>query len=88
MALCLQHTERTFHNHHGKEIGSESGYWIVDHDYNSPHTVTSYVPEIANARLVGNDCERHLYCGLPYLMPVLSFIWLVYNTFENNLYDL
>ncbi|KAL0278689.1 UNVERIFIED_CONTAM: hypothetical protein PYX00_000439 [Menopon gallinae] len=77
----LLHTQRTFHNRHGVEIGSESGYWIVDHDCNSPHTAAPFVPELNYAKQMDKDCEKHLYCGFPYLMPVLSFIrkthWIV-----------
>jgi hypothetical protein len=48
-------------------------------DQNSPHIVKSLVPEVANAELVKDDCIQHLYCGMPYLMPALSFIWYVHN---------
>jgi hypothetical protein len=48
-------------------------------DLNSPHTVKSLVPEVANAELVKDDCVQHLYCGMPYLVPALSFIWYVHD---------
>lgn len=73
--FMMIHTERSFHNRQGKEIGTESGYWIVDHDYNSPHTVKPFVPEMSYAKFMSKDCEKYLYCGYPYLMPVTSFIW-------------
>lgn len=44
-------------------------------DLNSPQSVERYVKEIAQAELVEKDCVEHLYCGLPYLVPVLSLIW-------------
>lgn len=44
-------------------------------DINSPHTVDRYVPEITKAELVRQDCQDYLYCGLPYLVPVLTMIW-------------
>lgn len=45
-------------------------------DVNSPHTVDRYVPDMKNAQLVTKeDCEDNLYCGLPYLVPVLTMIW-------------
>lgn len=34
-----------------------------------------FVPEVASAQLVNKDCSNYLYCGLPYLVPVLSMIW-------------
>ncbi|KAJ8939085.1 hypothetical protein NQ314_011239 [Rhamnusium bicolor] len=30
---------------------------------------------MTKAELVTQDCEDHLYCGLPYLVPVLTMIW-------------
>lgn len=44
-------------------------------DINSPHTVDYYVPKMKTAELVRKDCEDYLYCGLPYLVPVMSMIW-------------
>lgn len=44
-------------------------------DLNSPHSVERYVNEVNRAELVTKDCDDHLYCGLPYLVPVLSLIW-------------
>lgn len=44
-------------------------------DINSPHTVDRYVPEMTQAEPVVRDCVDHLYCGLPYLVPVLTMIW-------------
>jgi hypothetical protein len=48
-------------------------------DENSPHSVKSLVPEVANAELVKDDCIQHLYCGMPYLMPAMSLIWYVHD---------
>lgn len=44
-------------------------------DINSPHTVDRHVPHMKNAELVSEDCVKYLYCGLPYLVPVLNMIW-------------
>lgn len=44
-------------------------------DINSPHTVDRHVPAMQNAQLVTKDCDDYLYCGLPYLVPVLTMIW-------------
>lgn len=43
-------------------------------DINSPHTVDRHVPEMVTAELVQQDCVDYLYCGLPYLVPVLTMI--------------
>lgn len=43
-------------------------------DINSPHTVDKYVPEMTKATLLDKDCKERLFCGVPYLVPVLSLI--------------
>lgn len=30
---------------------------------------------MVNAKLIVEDCQKYLYCGQPYLVPVQSFIW-------------
>lgn len=78
--LCvLQHADRTFHDPAGNVEHHDTGYWIVDMDQNSPHTVKMLVPEVAYAELVEDDCVQHVYCGMPYLMPALSFMWYVHD---------
>lgn len=56
-------------------VDRSSGFWVVDLDINSPHTVDRYVPEMTRAELIDKDCVNYLYCGLPYLVPVLNMIW-------------
>lgn len=45
---------------------------------NSPHSVESIVPEVAAATPTVRDCEKELYCGFPYLLPVTTFLWYVH----------
>lgn len=73
--IIFQHTHRTFHDASGKITNQSSGFWFADMDPNSPHSVDRYVHEMKNAQLVTEDCEKYLYCGLPYLVPVLTMIW-------------
>jgi len=73
--FLIAHADRTFHNPAGSVERHDTGYWIVDMDQNSPHSVKLLVPEVTNAELVKDDCVQHMYCGMPYLMPALSFIW-------------
>jgi len=42
---------------------------------NSPYSVESIVPEVAATMPTVEDCERELYCGFPYLLPVTTFLW-------------
>lgn len=73
--FMIAHADRVFHDAAGTVKKHTTGYWIVDMDQNSPHTVKSLVPEVEYAELVEEDCVQELYCGMPYLMPVLTFLW-------------
>ncbi|XP_032686558.1 endoplasmic reticulum metallopeptidase 1-like isoform X1 [Odontomachus brunneus] len=73
--FMIAHSHRQYYNADGSLRYSGTGYWIVDFDMNSPHSVESIVPEVAAATPTVRDCEKELYCGLPYLMPVTTFLW-------------
>ncbi|XP_067004414.2 endoplasmic reticulum metallopeptidase 1 [Anabrus simplex] len=73
--FMMAHTQRVYHDEYGRVRERQTGYWIVDMDQNSPGSVKSLVREMQYARPVDSDCSQELYCGLPYLMPVLTFIW-------------
>lgn len=38
----LVHTDRQFYGLNGESLGTSSGYWFVDLDTNSPHSVDGY----------------------------------------------
>jgi hypothetical protein len=69
--------DRAFHDDAGNIKYHGTGYWIVNMDQNSPRTVKSLIPEMAYMQPVDLDCVHQVYCGMPYLMPALSFIWYV-----------
>ncbi|KAK2579325.1 hypothetical protein KPH14_008277 [Odynerus spinipes] len=73
--FMIAHTERQYYNFDGSLRYSGTGYWLVDLDMNSPHSVQTIVPEVSAATPTIRDCEKELYCGLPYLMPVTTFLW-------------
>ncbi|XP_015429200.1 PREDICTED: endoplasmic reticulum metallopeptidase 1-like [Dufourea novaeangliae] len=73
--LNFQHAQRQYYDINGNLRYSGTGYWIADLDMNSPHSVEAMVPEIAAATPTVKDCEHELYCGLPYFMPVTTFLW-------------
>lgn len=73
--FMIAHTQRQYYNFDGGLRYSGSGYWLVDLDMNSPHSVQAFVPEVNAATPTIKDCEKELYCGLPYLMPVTTFLW-------------
>ncbi|KAG7189889.1 hypothetical protein KM043_006060 [Ampulex compressa] len=72
--FMIAHTQRQYHNASGAPRYYATGYWIVDLDMNSPRSVEAAVPEISAAMPTLDDCEKELYCGLPYLMPVTTFL--------------
>lgn len=64
-----------YHNEAGTVREHKTGFWVVNMDVNSPRTVTSLVPEMAQASLIDEECKTELLCGLPYLIPVYSIVW-------------
>ena len=70
-----QHVDRQYHSLQGTLREHHYGYWVINLDVNSPHTVSALVPEMSRAKLIQEECDRELYCGLPYLIPVITFIW-------------
>lgn len=73
--FIIGHVERTFHDIHGRVRANSSGLWIVNLDVNSPRSVYSIVPEMTQAVPITDDCVNELYCGLPYMIPVLTIMW-------------
>ncbi|XP_039276206.1 endoplasmic reticulum metallopeptidase 1 [Nilaparvata lugens] len=71
----ILHVERTFHGVGGEVEEQRAGFWVINLDVNSPRSVSSLVPEMARAQVIDEDCDKRLYCGLPYIIPVMTFIW-------------
>ncbi|XP_046389078.1 endoplasmic reticulum metallopeptidase 1-like [Ischnura elegans] len=76
LRIMMIHSERKFHDIQGNVRRHETGYWLVDMDHNSPDVLRNKRPDLLNGAVpVEGDCAEELYCGMPYLMPVLTFIW-------------
>ncbi|XP_014236089.1 endoplasmic reticulum metallopeptidase 1-like [Trichogramma pretiosum] len=73
--FMIAHTQRQYYNLDGSLRYSGTGYWIVNLDMNSPYSVQAMVPEVGAAEPTVEDCKQELYCGLPYLVPVTTFLW-------------
>ncbi|XP_063977133.1 endoplasmic reticulum metallopeptidase 1-like [Diachasmimorpha longicaudata] len=73
--FMIIHTQRAYYNANGSLRYSGAGFWIVDLDMNSPHSVEAMVPEVGAIIPTVKDCKEQLFCGLPYLMPVTTFLW-------------
>lgn len=59
----------------GKIRKNDSGMWVCNMDVNSPRMVSSLIPDMSKAKLIEKDCEEELYCGLPYIVPVMTIMW-------------
>ncbi|XP_071454875.1 endoplasmic reticulum metallopeptidase 1-like [Hetaerina americana] len=74
--IMMIHSDRTFHDVQGNIRRHETGYWLVDMDHNSPSILQKMHPNLLKGAVpVEDECLKELYCGMPYLMPVLTFIW-------------
>ncbi|XP_037092427.1 endoplasmic reticulum metallopeptidase 1-like [Pollicipes pollicipes] len=67
--VWFQHIERTFRDQAGQVRHHDSGFLLVNLDRNSPTSLLEALPELATAANTADDCERELYCGLPYYYP-------------------
>ncbi|KAF2884576.1 hypothetical protein ILUMI_21615, partial [Ignelater luminosus] len=63
--FLIYHASRTFRNDLNQVYKTDSGYFLLHSDRNSPHSVKRYVDELQNATSIEDDCNRSLYCGLP-----------------------
>lgn len=52
---------------------------------NSPRSIETIVPEVAAAMPSARDCEKKLYCGFPYLMPVTTFLGYISVVHYSNI---
>ncbi|XP_058797320.1 endoplasmic reticulum metallopeptidase 1-like [Phymastichus coffea] len=73
--FMIVHTHRQYYNFDGTVRYSGTGYWIVNLDMNSPHSIEAMVPEVGAAISTVEDCNNELFCGFPYLVPVTTFLW-------------
>nr|CAH7768334.1 unnamed protein product [Callosobruchus chinensis] len=61
----IMHTTRNFHNFSGNVEKTDSGFFLLNLDRNSPKAVASYVDDISKAKPLAQDCEKFILCGLP-----------------------
>lgn len=69
------HTAREFYNKDGSLIKTDSGYFMVNLDRNSPKILRGWLPELAAAKEISSrDCEAWLYCGVPIYYPAATLL--------------
>ncbi|XP_026679415.1 endoplasmic reticulum metallopeptidase 1-like [Diaphorina citri] len=71
----VMHVDRVYFSKENTVRERKSGLWLIDLDVNSPKTIENLLGD--GLRLVNEEteCSRELYCGLPYYLPVYSFIF-------------
>lgn len=70
----VHHVDRVFRDSVGHVRHSDSGFWLVNVDYNSPRLLFPHVQGLSQAKLVKEECESELYCGFPHYYPALRLL--------------
>ena len=71
----ILHTSREFYNKDGNQTSEDSGYFLLNLDRNSPRILMNIVPEFMRMREVTDEqCEEHLYCGIPIYYPCSTML--------------
>ncbi|XP_062549574.1 endoplasmic reticulum metallopeptidase 1-like [Armigeres subalbatus] len=60
------HIERNFHHPNGTMRHSDTHFYIHPQDVHTPGYIMDVVPEMSRATQLGDECERELYCGIPF----------------------
>ncbi|XP_058123615.1 endoplasmic reticulum metallopeptidase 1-like [Anopheles ziemanni] len=62
----VYHIERNFYHHNGTLRRSESKFYLHPQDRHTPDLIMDEVPEMVRATQLGDECDRELYCGIPF----------------------
>uniref|UniRef100_A0AAG5D6A0 FXNA-like protease n=1 Tax=Anopheles atroparvus TaxID=41427 RepID=A0AAG5D6A0_ANOAO len=62
----VYHIERNFYHLNGTLRHSEAKFYLHPQDRHTPDLIMDVVPEMAHASQLGDECERELYCGIPF----------------------
>ncbi|EAL41724.3 AGAP007677-PA [Anopheles gambiae str. PEST] len=60
------HHQRNFYWPNGTLRDSGAIYYLHPQDRHTPELLQSEVPEWSAAQLLGDECEKELYCGIPF----------------------
>ncbi|XP_058834185.1 endoplasmic reticulum metallopeptidase 1-like [Topomyia yanbarensis] len=60
------HIERNFYNYNNQLRRSDSHFYIHPQDVHTPGYIMDIVPEMQRATQLGEECDRELYCGIPF----------------------
>ncbi|XP_052873851.1 endoplasmic reticulum metallopeptidase 1-like [Anopheles cruzii] len=62
----VYHIDRNFYHLNGTVRRSETKYYIHPQDRHTPDLIQDLIPEMAYATQPGDECDRELYCGVPF----------------------
>ncbi|ETN66277.1 hypothetical protein AND_001924 [Anopheles darlingi] len=62
----IYHMDRHFYHHNGTMRRSDARYYIHPQDRHTPDLIMDLIPEMAQATKLGDECDRELYCGIPF----------------------
>ncbi|XP_065086204.1 endoplasmic reticulum metallopeptidase 1-like [Ochlerotatus camptorhynchus] len=60
------HIERNFYEPNGTMRHSDTHFYIHPQDVHTPDYIMDVVPEMQRATQLGDECDRELYCGIPF----------------------
>ncbi|GAB0100844.1 endoplasmic reticulum metallopeptidase 1 [Sergentomyia squamirostris] len=62
------HTQRRIRGFQNSSYSEDSGYFFLSMDRYTQSSLRNFIPELAEAKILGKDCEGDLlYCGMPLL---------------------
>lgn len=68
--MLLFNLERNFYDTNQKLVKTDTGVWTVPLDYNGERTIREYIGP--HHRMERVNCDKHVYCGMPYYFPVIT----------------
>ncbi|WAR23339.1 ERMP1-like protein [Mya arenaria] len=72
MRLLALHSVRRSRDSSGTVVHEDSGILLLPFDYSNNTHLVKAIPRLSEAKDI--DCELGPYCGVPYLIPIISMI--------------
>ncbi|XP_063703868.1 endoplasmic reticulum metallopeptidase 1-like [Culicoides brevitarsis] len=66
--FTIWHSDRTFTRFDGVVDYRDSGFYVHSYDRLGSKTVKSIVPQMQNATKLSHECEKRLFCGVPFYL--------------------
>ncbi|XP_050091027.1 endoplasmic reticulum metallopeptidase 1-like [Anopheles aquasalis] len=62
----IYHMDRHFYHQNGSMRRSDARFYIHPQDRYTPDLIMDLIPEMSQATPLGDECDRELYCGIPF----------------------